>query len=175
MKNLFLCIALAFSATAFAQYNYSETATNGTTIVQGQYSANPGINANDDKHTIATKLAGVQKVGQWKYWTESGVLIAEEHYTMSGVRTGVWKTWTNSGVLSTEMNFSAGTAVFYHDNGQKAEEGGINADMQHIGTWKGWHANGTLNYEGAFDSNGNKTGLWKFYDQSGASIGTENH
>lgn len=175
MKNLFLGFALLLSVTAFAQYNYSETGANGNITVQGQYSADPGINANDSKQTIATKLAAVQKVGLWKYWSEAGTLIAEEHYTMSGIRTGVWKTWSNSGVLSTEINFSAGTAVYYHANGQKAEEGGINTDMQHIGTWKGWHENGTLNYEGAFDSNGNKIGQWKFYDSMGNSIGTENH
>lgn len=175
MKNLFLGIALCLSASAFAQYNYTESATNGTTTVQGQYSSDPGLTANDSKQTTATKLAGVAKIGTWKYWTETGVLIAEEHYTTSGIRTGVWKTWTNSGTLSTEINFSAGTAVFYHANGQKAEEGGINSDMQHIGTWKGWHENGTLNYEGTFDNNGNKTGAWKFYDKDGNSIGTENH
>lgn len=175
MKNLFLSVALLISATVFAQYNYSETAANGNIIVQGQYSSDPGVTASDSKQTVATKLAAVQKVGLWKYWTESGALIAEEHYTTSGIRTGVWKTWSNSGVLATEINFSTGIAVFYHSNGQKAEEGSINTDMQHIGTWKGWHENGTLNYEGAFDSNGTKTGIWKFYDAQGNSVGTENH
>lgn len=175
MKNIFLSIALLLSATAFAQYTYTENAANGNMIVQGQYSSDPGVIATDSKQTIATKLAAVQKIGNWKYWSETGTLIAEEHYTTSGIRTGVWKTWSNAGVLATEMNFAAGTAVFYHANGQKAEEGGINTDMQHIGTWKGWHENGTLNYEGAFDSNGSKTGMWKFYDSMGNSIGTENH
>lgn len=175
MKNLFLGIALFLSASAFAQYNYTETAANGNITVQGQYTSDPGINANDSKQTIATKLAAVQKIGQWKYWTDEGVLIAEEHYTTSGIRTGVWKTWSNAGVLSTEINFAAGTAVYYHTNGQKAEEGSINTDMQHIGAWKGWHENGTLNYEGSFDNNGNKIGQWKFFDKDGNSIGTENH
>ena len=174
MKNLFFGIALVFATTAMAQYNYSETGANGTITVQGQYSADPGINSGDSKQTIATKLAAVTKVGLWKYWDESGILIAEEHYTMSGIRTGIWKTWSNSGVLQSEINFSAGTAVYYHANGQKAEEGGMNADMQHTGSWKGWHDNGTLNYEGAYN-NGTKTGLWKFYDRDGKSIGTENH
>lgn len=175
MKNLFFGFALLLSATAFAQYNYTETAPNGNVVAQGQYSSNPGITSGDSKQTIATKLAGVTKVGMWKYWTESGVLIGEEHYTMSGIRTGVWRTWTNEGVLSTEMNFSAGTAVFYHANGQKAEEGGINAELQHTGQWKGWHENGNLNYEGSFDNSGHKTGQWKFYDAQGNSVGTENH
>lgn len=175
MKNFFFGLSLFLATTAFAQYNYSETSTNGQTTVQGQYSANPGINAGDSKQTIATKLASVQKVGAWKYWTENGTLIAEEYYTMSGIRTGTWKTWTNNGTLTSVVNFSAGTAVYYHDNGQKAEEGGINSDMQHIGTWKGWHNNGQLNYEGSFDQNGNKIGTWKFFDAQGNSIGTENH
>jgi antitoxin component YwqK of YwqJK toxin-antitoxin module len=175
MKNLFLGFALLLSATAFAQYNYTESAANGNTTVQGQFNTDPGLNPNDSKETKATKLAAVSKVGVWKYWTESGVLIAEEYYTMSGIRTGVWKTWTNSGVLSTEMNFATGTAVFYHQNGQKAEEGHINTDMQHTGMWKGYHDNGQLNYEGSFDSNGNKIGQWKFYDAQGNSMGTENH
>jgi antitoxin component YwqK of YwqJK toxin-antitoxin module len=175
MKNIFFGIALLLSATAFAQFNYSETAPNGTVTAQGQYSSDPGITASDSKQTIATKLAAVSKVGQWKYWTESGVLIGEEHYTMSGVRTGIWKTWTPAGVLSTEINFTTGTAVFYHANGQKAEEGAVNTEMQHIGQWKGWHENGTLNYEGSFDTNGNKIGQWKFYDAQGNSVGTENH
>lgn len=175
MKNIFFAFSLFLASTAFAQFNYTETGANGNTTVQGQYSADPGINSGDSKQTIATKLAAVQKVGQWKYWAENGTLIAEEHYTMSGVRTGVWKTWSNDGVLATEMNFATGHAVFYHTNGQKAEEGGINADMQHTGLWKGWHSNGTLNYEGSFDQNGNKIGTWKFYDAQGKSTGTENH
>lgn len=175
MKNLFFGLSLLLATTAFAQFNYTETGANGNTTVQGQYSSDPGINAGDSKQTTAMKLSAVQKVGMWKYWSESGVLIAEEHYTMSGVRTGIWRTWNNSGVLSSEINFTAGTAVFYHENGQKAEEGGINTEMVRIGNWKGWHDNGVLNYEGAFDTNGNKTGLWKFYDAQGNSIGTENH
>ena len=175
MKNFFLGLSLLLASSAFAQFNYTETDANGNTIAQGQYNADPGINAGDSKQTQATKLAAVTKVGQWKYWSESGTLLAEEFYTMSGIRTGIWKTWTTTGVLSTEINFSAGTAVYYHANGQKAEEGGINSDMQHIGNWKGWHENGTLNYEGSFDANGNKIGTWKFYDAQGNSIGTENH
>lgn len=175
MKNLFFGLCLLLASTAFAQYTYTETGANGNTTVKGQYSADPGINAGDSKQTIATKLAAVQKVGAWKYWAENGTLIAEEHYTMSGIRTGIWKTWTNSGVISTEINFSAGHAIYYHANGQKAEEGGINSDMQQTGNWKGWHENGTLNYEGSFDQNGNKTGTWKFFDAQGNSIGTENH
>lgn len=175
MRNLFIGVALFFATTAFAQFNYSETGANGNTTVQGQYSSDPGINSGDSKQTIATKLAAVTKVGLWKYWSESGALIAEEHYTMSGIRTGTWKTWTDQGVLQSEINFSAGTAVYYHQNGQKAEEGGMNSDMQQTGNWKGWHDNGQLNYEGAYNSTGNKIGLWKFYDRNGASIGTENH
>lgn len=175
MKNLFFGLSLLLASTTFAQYTYTETAPNGTTTVKGQYSSDPGINAGDSKQTVATKLSSVQKVGSWKYWSEAGTLIAEEYYTMSGIRTGTWKTWTNSGVLTSVVNFSAGTAIYYHDNGQKAEEGGINSDMQHIGTWKGWHNNGQLNYEGSFDQNGNKIGTWKFYDAQGNSLGTENH
>jgi antitoxin component YwqK of YwqJK toxin-antitoxin module len=175
MKNLFLSLSLALSCTLVAQYNHVVTAPNGNIIIQGQYTADPGLTPTDSKETIATKMAAVTQIGSWKYWTEAGVLICEEHYTTSGVRTGVWKTWTNTGVLSGEINFAAGTAVFYHPNGQKAEEGHMNTNMVRTGTWKGWHENGTLNYEGTFDSNGTKIGLWKFFDAQGNSLGTENH
>jgi antitoxin component YwqK of YwqJK toxin-antitoxin module len=175
MKNLFLGLSLLLASSVFAQYNYTETGANGNTTVQGQYNADPGINSGDSKQTTATKLAAVYKIGNWKYWAENGTLSAEEHYTTSGVRMGVWKTWSNDGVLATEINFSTGQAVYYHANGQKAEEGGINADMKQTGAWKGWHSNGTLNYEGSYDQNGNKIGTWKFYDAQGNSIGTENH
>jgi hypothetical protein len=87
MKNLFFGLSLLLASTAFAQYTYTESGANGNTTVKGQYSADPGIIAGDSKQTIATKLAGVQKVGSWKYWAENGTLIAEEQYTMSGIRT----------------------------------------------------------------------------------------
>ncbi|MCK6641840.1 MAG: hypothetical protein L6Q81_17310 [Bacteroidia bacterium] len=176
MKRILLIATFVLSATfAFAQYTYTETGANGNTIVSGQYNADPGIVAGDSKQTIATKLAAVYKVGVWKYWTEAGLLQAEEHYTATGERTGVWKTWHTNGQLSTEINFATQTAVFYHENGQKAEEGGMNNQMVRIGNWNGWHANGKLNYSGSYDSNGKKIGTWKFYDISGNSLGTENH
>jgi antitoxin component YwqK of YwqJK toxin-antitoxin module len=176
MKRILFLAAFVFSTTiAFAQYTYTETGANGNTIVSGQYNADPGINAGDSKQTIGTKLAVVYKVGTWKYWNEAGLLISEEHYTSTGVRTGVWNTWNDNGQLTAKIDFAAGIAVYYHDNGQKAEEGGINNQMVRTGTWNGWHANGKLNYTGAYNNNGAKIGTWKFYDNAGNSIGTENH
>lgn len=176
MKKILLAFAFICSATyASAQYNYTETGANGNTIVQGQYSTDPGIQSGDSKQTIATKLAAVTKVGVWKYWQENGGLVGEEHYDLAGNRIAIWKTWNNDGSISSEINFTTGHAIFYHPNGAKAEEGDITANMVHTGEWKGWHANGVLNYVGEFDANGNKIGLWKFYDIQGTSIGTENH
>jgi antitoxin component YwqK of YwqJK toxin-antitoxin module len=176
MKKIFFIATFVLSATiAFAQYTYTETGANGNVLVSGQYNADPGVLPTDSKQTKATKLAAVYKIGVWKYWTESGMIQAEEHYTSAGVRTGIWKTWHLNGQLSGEINFSAGTAVLYHENGQKAEEGGINNQMVRIGTWNGWHANGKLNYTGSYDNNGVKIGTWKFFDIAGNSLGTENH
>lgn len=176
MKKTLLTLAFICSASyAFAQYNYVETGANGNVTVQGQYSADPGILANDSKHTVATKMALVQKVGLWKYWSETGAMVSEEHYDLAGNRIGIWKTWNLDGSVATEVNFSTGHATYYHANGAKAEEGTINANMVQTGAWKGWHSNGTVNYTGEFDANGNKKGVWKFYDAQGNSIGTENH
>ena len=176
MKKTLLALALICSATyASAQYNYTETGTNGNTIVQGPFNADPGIQTGDSKKTTATKMMAVHKVGVWKYWHDNGTLTCEEHYNSFGTRIGIWKTWNNAGVVLTEVNYTTGHAIYYYENGTKAEEGDMNANNQQIGAWKGWHSNGTLNYTGTFDANGNKTGVWKFYDERGNSIGTENH
>lgn len=174
MKRLLSISIFVFASTfGFAQYHHVQVAANGTTIEDGQYSADPGISPNDSKETIAQKMALVHKTGTWKYWYETGTLVAEETYTVAGTPTGVWKTYNPDGSLASQINYSTMAAVYYHANGTKAEEGTINLAHQRTGTWTGWHDNGKINYTGTWTSIGQKTGDWKYYDRTEQLIGTE--
>jgi antitoxin component YwqK of YwqJK toxin-antitoxin module len=170
-------IAIAFfvfaSSFAFAQYNHVGTGANGNKVEEGQYNADPGIQAGDNKETIARKMAAVHKIGTWKYWFENGKMLAEEHYDNTGNLIGVWKAWHDNGQLSSQIDYAAHTAVLYHPNGQKMEEGKMNAQNDRTGTWTGWHENGNVNYIGAFDANGLKTGVWQYYDSNGAPYASQ--
>lgn len=169
--TLFLCV----SSFAFAQYNHVLTGPNGNKIEEGQYNADPGIQPGDSKETIANKMAGVHKIGTWKYWFDNGQMSSEEHYTPGGTPTGTWKTWFINGQIASQVEFSTGAAVYYHDNGQKMEEGKVNTSFQRIGTWQGWHANGNINYKGSYTNTGLKTGAWQFFDAAGKSYATQNY
>lgn len=174
MKRLITITVLVLASTlGFAQYNHVQYSPTGQMLEQGQYSADPGINANDSKETIMQKMSLVHKIGTWQYWFSAGTLAAEEHYTTTGAPTGIWKSWHSNGQLSAQVNYATGEAVFYHLNGAKAEEGHINAANQRIGDWKGWHDNGKLNYSGSWTSNGQKNGAWVFYDTSEQLVATE--
>jgi antitoxin component YwqK of YwqJK toxin-antitoxin module len=174
MKRLITISLFVLASTlGFAQYNHVQYAPNGTKIVEGQYSANPGVLPTDSKEVIAQKMGAVHKTGTWKYWFDNGQLMAEEHFTTAGGYTGITKTWTMSGQLSSEVNYTSGTAVYYHPNGAKAEEGAISSNNQRMGAWQGYHENGKLNYTGTWSAAG-KTGTWTYYDSNGTVLGTEN-
>lgn len=172
-KILTLAVALCAATWAFAQYNHVQLAPNGNKIEEGQYNADPGIQPGDSKETIAAKMATIYKIGTWKYWYENGQLSSEQYFDNSGNPTGIWKTWFTNGVLESSITRSTGAAVYYHPNGQKAEEGQININMQRVGTWQGWHENGNLNYTGTFNSIGQKNGTWQFFDTNGTVYQTQ--
>ncbi|MBI3509604.1 MAG: hypothetical protein HY064_03000 [Bacteroidetes bacterium] len=176
MKKL-ITLAIFMSATlwSFAQYSHVAVGPNGNKIEEGQYNADPGILPNDSKEVVANKMASVYKIGVWKYWFDNGQLSAEEHYDNNGTAIGDWKTWHPSGQLASEVDKASGAAVYYHPNGQKAEEGMINASQVRTGAWKGWHDNGQLNYTGSYNANGEKNGTWTFYDSAGNVFATENY
>ena len=174
-RILTLAFFLCASSWAFAQYNHVQVGPNGNTIEEGQYNADPGISPNDSKEIIAQKMAMVHKIGVWKYWYDNGTLSAEEHYDNGGMPVGVWKTYHSNGQVASEIDKSSGAAVFYHPNGQKAEEGTINGAQQRVGDWQGWHENGQLNYKGSYTAAGEKNGTWIYYDTSGNVTATEHY
>jgi len=62
-----------------------------------------------------------------------------------------------------------GDGLVYHPNGQKEQQGKIEAGKQ-IGSWKIWHANGQLSWEGSY-KDGKKEGVWTQYDEDGTNAG----
>ena len=62
-----------------------------------------------------------------------------------------------------------GVGLVYHSNGQKEQQGKIEAGKQ-IGSWKIWHANGQLSWEGSY-KDGKKEGVWTQYDEDGTNAG----
>jgi antitoxin component YwqK of YwqJK toxin-antitoxin module len=176
MKKLItLALFLCASTWAFAQYNHVEVGPNGNKTEEGQYNANPGINAGDSKAVIAQKMSVIYKIGTWRYWHENGQLAAEEQYDNSGNPTGIWKTWYNNGTLESVINKTTGAVTYYHPNGQKSEEGTINVNNQRVGSWQGWHENGNLNYRGDYNSVGQKNGAWQYYDSNGTIYQTQQY
>lgn len=174
MKRLLSISFFVLTSTfGFAQYHHVQVGPNGNTTEDGQYNADPGISANDSKETIAQKMLLVHKTGNWKYYYDTGTLVAEEYYTSSGAKTGTWKSYHPSGALASEINYATGSAVYFHTNGTKAEEGTVNQANQRTGTWKGWHENGKINYTGAWTSTGMKNGVWKYFDTAEQLVGTE--
>jgi antitoxin component YwqK of YwqJK toxin-antitoxin module len=174
MKKL-ITIAFFLCATAYAhaQYSHVQVGSNGNKIEEGQYNADPGIQAGDSKETIATKMASIHKIGVWKYWYENGQMSAEEHYDNAGTRIGLWKTWHYNAQLSAQIDYTGGKVTMYHPNGQKSEEGSMNTNNERTGTWQGWHENGNINYKGSFDSKGLKTGTWEYFDSNGKPFATQ--
>ncbi|HLG04312.1 MAG TPA: hypothetical protein VI731_12010 [Bacteroidia bacterium] len=175
MKQLILITAfVCASAFAFAQYNHVQVGPNGNKLEEGQYNANPDIQPGDSKEIIAKKISTVHKTGTWKYWFDNGQMAAEEHYDNTGNATGIWKSWHNNGQLASEIDKSSGTAIFYHANGKKAEEGKMD-NITRVGAWQGWHENGTINYKGSYTNAGQKDGAWSFYDNNGVLTATEKY
>ncbi len=58
-----------------------------------------------------------------------------------------------------------GNGLVYHPNGEKAQEGKIEAGKQ-TGPWKIWHHNGQLHWEGSY-KDGKKEGVWTRFDEEG--------
>jgi hypothetical protein len=58
-----------------------------------------------------------------------------------------------------------GDGLVYHPNGEKEQEGKIEAGKQ-TGPWKIWHANGQLHWEGSY-KDGKKEGAWTRFDEEG--------
>ncbi|MCE2771899.1 MAG: hypothetical protein LW750_00410 [Bacteroidetes bacterium] len=174
MNKLIISAIATFSfVVSFAQYTHTDYAPNGNKLAQGQYNANPKIQAGDSKETIAQKLSGVHKMGSWKYWYDNGQVSAEETYDNNGKPTGVWKTYYNTGAAATEVNYITGVAKYYYPNGKVSEEGTMDSQQRRIGTWKGFHENGAVNYTGSYGNTGAKVGTWTYYSPYGVVTGTE--
>ena len=62
-----------------------------------------------------------------------------------------------------------GDGLVYHPNGQKEQQGKIEAGKQ-TGSWEIWHANGQLSWEGNY-KDGKKEGVWTQYDEDGTNAG----
>ena len=62
-----------------------------------------------------------------------------------------------------------GDGLVDHPNGEKAQEGKIEAGKQ-TGPWKIWHPNGQLHWEGSY-KDGKKEGVWTQYDEDGTNAG----
>ena len=58
-----------------------------------------------------------------------------------------------------------GDGLVYHPNGEKEQEGKIEAGKQ-TGPWKIWHANGQLHWKGSY-KDGKKEGVWTRFDKEG--------
>ncbi|TND08049.1 MAG: hypothetical protein FD123_2603 [Bacteroidetes bacterium] len=176
MKRLLFSIPLVLAFTGLsAQYQSTELWPNGNKLVQGTYSADPGIKPGDDKHTVAEKIGKVTKVGDWSYWFENGKLSAEEHYTSTGIATGTWKTWYANGQTTSEINFTTGTATFWFENGSRSSQGTMLPGMIQTGKWVSWHDNGQKNSEGSFDKNGKQVGTWTFWDAQGKKMAEQTY
>ena len=61
-----------------------------------------------------------------------------------------------------------GDGLVYHPNGQKMQQGRINAGKP-TGPWKQWHANGQLHWEGNYKE-GKQDGEWVQYDEAGKQV-----
>ena len=59
-----------------------------------------------------------------------------------------------------------GVGLVYHSNGQKEQQGKIEAGKQ-TGPWKIWHPNGQLHWEGRY-KDGKRDGVWTRYNETGA-------
>ncbi|MFZ4771249.1 MAG: toxin-antitoxin system YwqK family antitoxin [Ferruginibacter sp.] len=93
------------------------------------------------------KYNGDIKIGEWKYYYESGSLLESGEYNNKGYRINKWNT--------------------YHENGKLASTGKYDKDGEQTGKWSNYHENGKLESCGVFISTGYETGIWKFYDENG--------
>jgi antitoxin component YwqK of YwqJK toxin-antitoxin module len=153
---------------------YEELSTRGKTLVEGHYFA-------DKKH------------GWWREWTETGLLVSEEHWRR-GKLDGAFKKYTG-GKLVVEATYKDGKAegpyTEYRD-GKPALAGQFAADRR-IGTWTAYDAGGaatlTATYkDGVLDGPwrqldngvvvegtmvaGRRTGTWTRTDRAGTVVST---
>lgn len=111
-------------------------------------------------------MASASRHGIWKYWYQSGTLQSEQEYA-NGSYAGHWTAYHPDGVLAYEIDFSAGTARYYHPNGQLMNSGQITQDFKRTGLWKSFDEQGHLVSEGNYTAN-QKDGVWKWYTANGA-------
>jgi antitoxin component YwqK of YwqJK toxin-antitoxin module len=168
MKTYTVIALLTFYSTfSFAQmqteyYKNGSKKSEGVTIMLNKAKA---VSKTDSKQVQREKEKNMIRDGKWTFWFENGAISAEEYYE-KGTPTGTWLSFYVNGQQSSSIDFTTGKATYYHDNGQKFEEGTITNTMQREGRWTGWYQNGKLNYEGDY-TNGAKTGSWKYYEKNG--------
>lgn len=107
--------------------------------------------------------------GEWKFYNERGVLMAQENYQDS-LRHGVCKYFRVTGQLLKLVNYKAGLKdgpfTEFHENGKKMREGTYLRD-DFEGLYAMWHENGMKQLEGMYVK-GLQDGTWTYYKSSGA-------
>jgi uncharacterized protein len=107
--------------------------------------------------------------GDWKLYTELGVLRAEEHYADSLLE-GVCKYYFDNGQLCALIQYKQGVKdgpfTEYYDNGKKHREGTYLRD-DFEGPMVLYHENGTKQAEGKYVK-GLQDGVWTHYKTNGS-------
>ncbi len=100
-----------------------------------------------------------------QFYFENGQLSSEGFYK-NGSQDGQFKRWTESGVLIEEWEMLDGKVngfvQCWYPNGIKKREAMIEKDIEN-GIWKDWNESGELDVEGNY-KNGKKEGKWTYWD-----------
>ena len=132
--------------------------------------------------------------GEVRQWSERGVPILMETYSMGGLQgpaiyynssgsiqsrgkysdkepDGFWQYFHPGEVLQAEGMYSKGKRVgewhFFHSNGAKAQTGKFNVQGAPIGRWTRWYDNGQIDDEVFYDRTGKLDGPFKDWSRDG--------
>ncbi len=113
--------------------------------------------------------AGDHKEGEWKYYTDNGVLTLVENYNTDGQLHGELKSYHINGQLKRHTTYKNDTLqgydVEYYDNGTIREHG-YNWNGKSYGTWKKYYKDGTPSSV-VFYVNGRYNGPQYWYNEAG--------
>ena len=148
MQRLFLfSIFFSLFSVVMSQIPYSEKHPNGNIRVKGRI------------------LADSTRIGNWKFYYETGKLKIEAEYS-KGAETGIWKYYYPNGDLWKEEAKIDGDVKAWYSYPNSMEYSGTMKNGKMHGVWEYWWDNGNKQSE-QFYNEGSKTAQWKFWYEDG--------
>lgn len=153
----------------FKYYHANGKLKSTTEFVQGVHKVRTVMYHENEHKASEGMFIDQLKDGEWRYYSDSDVLIAIENYAM-GKRTGEWKVFSaETGILLEVRNYRDGKLngtckTFYLDGSVSLEQDYVDGKMN--GKCTAYYPKNVVSSTGNY-LKGQRVGSWDFYDTKG--------